>query len=205
MKIKKFRARTAGDALAAVRRELGEDAVILSTSKLEAEANGRGVSVEMVAAVDWEDDPLENRLTAPEPDAVVSLAPALAAFEESSAEAGPDEGVADAGPAASELAELESRLDVLRRIVLQLIASKPVPEDFALDGAFRSVYSEMIANDIDAMLAASVLRTVKSSRVPANDRQELSTAIKLTLESLLPERRAGQKRVTVLFLSLIHI
>jgi flagellar biosynthesis protein FlhF len=50
MKIKTFRAKTFGEALALVKKEMGEDAVILSTG----EKKGLRPSVEVAAAVDYE-------------------------------------------------------------------------------------------------------------------------------------------------------
>lgn len=50
MKIKTFRAKTFGEALALVKREMGEDAVVLSTE----EKKGPRPSVEVAAAVDYE-------------------------------------------------------------------------------------------------------------------------------------------------------
>lgn len=53
MKIKRFQARTFSEALALVKREMGTDAVILSTE----EQKGRVPSVEVTAAVDYEAAP----------------------------------------------------------------------------------------------------------------------------------------------------
>lgn len=51
MKIKKFRANNFSEALMLVKKEMGDDAVILTTSE---EKNGAGVSVEVLAAVDFD-------------------------------------------------------------------------------------------------------------------------------------------------------
>lgn len=50
MKVRRFQAKTFGEALALVRRELGEDAVILSSE----ERKGKGQGVEVSAAVDYD-------------------------------------------------------------------------------------------------------------------------------------------------------
>ncbi|MCX7792866.1 MAG: flagellar biosynthesis protein FlhF [Thermodesulfovibrionales bacterium] len=55
MKIKRFRAKSFSEALELVKKELGEDAVVLSTE----EKKGIIPSVEVVAAIDY-DDPSEN-------------------------------------------------------------------------------------------------------------------------------------------------
>ncbi len=59
MRIKRFEAKDTQSAMALVKRELGEEAVILATRSLPAEEKGGKPRVEMVAAMDYDLDEIE--------------------------------------------------------------------------------------------------------------------------------------------------
>jgi len=188
MKIRKFRSKTAGDALEAVRRELGDDALVLSTKQVpDRDAHSRGERVEVVAAIDWEDACLEGA----RPSSIRDQPPA-------DGTAVPMTSAPDVGKEREPLDNVEERLDALRRVVFQLIASAPAPEEFALDTVYRTVYTEMIANDVDAVLAARVLKAVKDTLRVDEGHEEVSDAVQSTIESILPVRRSGHRRLSVL-------
>jgi flagellar biosynthesis protein FlhF len=69
MKIKKFQARTFTEALAQVKKELSEDAIILSTEQKK----GRIPMVEITAAVDYDMEPAKNENTIKALDAYVKM------------------------------------------------------------------------------------------------------------------------------------
>jgi len=72
MRIKRFEAKDTQSAMALVKRELGEDAVILATRSLPPDEKGGRARIEVVAAMDYDVDEVETIIQADGP----SVAPA---------------------------------------------------------------------------------------------------------------------------------
>ena len=101
MNIRRFRADSVSDALAMVKSELGDDAVILNTSRKRARDGSTGSFssfVEVVAAVDFDADTLEN---AASDDTSPNAAPGKAAGKAPGASRGNKENHPSPGPDAS--------------------------------------------------------------------------------------------------------
>ena len=170
MKIKKFRGETPNDAMVAIRREMGDDAIILSTKRVrDPEALSRGERVEMTAAIDWEPGAPTARM-GPKP-----------------------------GETTGDLGGVQAQLEELRRAVQRLGSPLPAPDELVLEDVYRTVYAEMVSNDVDPTLALRVVRAVKGRvAAGAEGRARVAGAVQETILSLLPPLRPSRRPVEVL-------
>lgn len=185
MKIKKFRAANPSEAMNMVRREMGENAVILSTKRVhEPGSFGQAGHVEMTAAIDWEQAETETELASVRSSRGDDVAdPALRRNN---------------ADTPGELEGLEARLEELRRAVQRLGSSAPVPEELVLEDIYRAVYAEMVSNDVDATLALQVVRSVRCRFSGPGDRRQLAEAAQKTIRSLLPTYEPEKRRFKAL-------
>jgi flagellar biosynthesis protein FlhF len=187
VKIKKFRASTAAEAIDRVHRELGEDAVVLSTKLVrDTESLRRGERVEMTAAVDWES-------SAPDAGTSDRAAPPAAA----AAAAAADDDAVPSSPS-GDLNAIERRLEDLRRLLQQVAGNAPAPDELALEEIYRTVYASMIANDVAPVLALRVVRAARQALAATRERPAVAGTVQSMLRTLVPEPLTGRGRIQVL-------
>ena len=222
MKIKKFRAASASRVRELVRTSLGDEAIILSTRlTTDRDALARGERIEMTVAVDF-DPELTDIVSDPTPASRPGSARRAA---ETIAAPAPDPGPSRQRPQSSQASsarapggwntesfpahvqpvsadiesnELELRLDELRRLVQQLNSNSLAPDELALEDVYRTLYAEMLANDVDGPLAVRVVKAVRRRYQASGNRLQVADAIQSTLEQLLPAASSPGQKVLAL-------
>ncbi len=114
MKIKRFTAETMRDAIRAVRDTWGPDAVILSNKKL-------GNGVEITAAIDFEEDAVEQLATemeqTPVTPTIESLRPETAAIRQTPTLHSPEASLLNTAPEQSQISDLRREISDLRGLI----------------------------------------------------------------------------------------
>ena len=166
-----------------VRREMGDEAVILSTRLVEdPRAMTCGERVEMTAAVDWESMTPQS----------AGRGAALGAEARSCACGRSDEA------STGQLASIEERLVELQRRLKLLPGAALAPDELALETVYRTVYAAMLANEVEPVLALRVVRATRQRLEGVDERADVACVVQKTLESLLPSKKREDKRVQVL-------
>ncbi len=218
MRVKRFQGRDSAAALQAVRREFGDDAVILETIRLEDDgAEGR---VEIVAAVDF--DPVIRVVRETRPPAASSPDPASQNLGEVAAEAGEepsrtfwfgDRDETEETPVASFQPDDHPEYDLLRREMSQLkammsrlLSGSGLAEEWS-QPVFNELFEALRARKVSSEIAYELLREVQgevASRL-RSDRPArwVSALVKAVLARRLQERvkilePAGLARVMTL-------
>ncbi|MBL8764909.1 MAG: flagellar biosynthesis protein FlhF [Phycisphaerae bacterium] len=211
MKLKTYRAQSMGDALAAVKRELGKDAVILHTRVYRVGAwfgmGGREVA-EVTASVDVkvirrsrdpETMPARTAVNGAAAKGAYAASAPLAASVPMGAPASP--GAAAPGPTAKPISvgwESESRLTLerelaaIKRMVSEVLRSNVRPMDatgaVVGAGALRKHYMRLLQHEVSREIAdalAGALQSELSAEALADD-EAVREAVLAKLESLVP-------------------
>lgn len=184
MKVKKYVASTLQEAMSKVRGELGRDAIILHTHKVQVGGFwgffGKTM-VEVTAATD------DDRGSAPPP---------LAAEEAASALANPAGALAASQAALPNLQALQEEINSVKAMMNQVMRRIETPDSVSrLPEGLRAVYDLMIRSEVDPDLAAELIGQVAAEHPRPDIDPDLA---RQAAERLIGERLGAPRGVEIL-------